>query len=139
MVTLSIMVPMNPAPCFLALISQLILHSQSYQCKFDLHFSTDFHRIICLYFAWREKWVEATNVLIKILYPSFYCFSQYLLPLFYSQWITRTLFSLISYDCFNTTVGSVGFLGGAIIASAVYVVASNDDDNSGTIVESESS
>lgn len=34
------------------------------------------------------------------------------------------------YFYFYILVGSVGFLGGAIIASAVYIVASNDGDNS---------
>jgi hypothetical protein len=37
---------------------------------------------------------------------------------------------LIPHCYFYILVGSVGFLGGAIIASAVYIVASNDGDNS---------
>lgn len=45
---------------------------------------------------------------------------------------------LIPYYYFYISVGSVGFLGGAIIATAVYIVASNDGDNSETNSESDS-
>lgn len=38
--------------------------------------------------------------------------------------------ALFAYALLGEKMGSVGFLGGAIIASAVYIVASNDGDNS---------
>uniref|UniRef100_A0A7S4ANE6 EamA domain-containing protein n=1 Tax=Pseudo-nitzschia australis TaxID=44445 RepID=A0A7S4ANE6_9STRA len=46
--------------------------------------------------------------------------------------------ALFAYVLLGEKMGSVGFLGGAIIASAVYVVASNDDENTKSDIGKES-